>query len=376
MALRAIVIGTGWAGEGHTQALQSANVDVVAICGRREDVARTVASRLGVGEVRLDWRSAISHLKPDIVSIATPGGPHREMVEAAAQQGCHIFCDKPMGANAADARAMLAAVRRANVKHAYGATSCLEPVFSVAHALIADGAVGTLTDIDVQVRMGLPTLLPYSWFHDLSQGGGMLNQIFTHGLAQVKFVTDGRPFAVMGEARCLVGEAPVARPIHDFRDWFKPVADINDRTVWRTADADTEYSAIMRLSLAGEKSATARFVGSLNAQSPEGGRFEIYGTKGTLLITGSGDAKAILHRDATSHDWRQVSVPPVHASWWLSGDSNEQHNWKATIQQFVADIRGEASAFYPSFDDGCEASEIIDVIRSGAGWSAVKSMYA
>lgn len=134
MALRAIVIGTGWAGEGHTRALQAANVEVVAICGRRAEIAQAVASRLGVGEVRLDWRGAISELKPDIVAIATPGGPHREMTEAAAKEGCHIFCDKPMGVNAEDARAMLAAARRANVKHAYGATGCLEPVApSCAH---------------------------------------------------------------------------------------------------------------------------------------------------------------------------------------------------------------------------------------------------
>ena len=75
--------------------------------------------------------------------------------------------------------------------------------------------MGKLTGLDVEVRMGLSTLLPYSWFHDLSQGGGMLNQIFTHGLAQVKFVTDGRAREVVGEARCLVPRAPVAKTIHD-----------------------------------------------------------------------------------------------------------------------------------------------------------------
>jgi ketol-acid reductoisomerase len=33
MALRAVVIGTGWAGEGHTTALREAGVDVMAMCG-------------------------------------------------------------------------------------------------------------------------------------------------------------------------------------------------------------------------------------------------------------------------------------------------------------------------------------------------------
>lgn len=34
MQLRAIVIGAGWAGEGHTLALRSAGVEVVALSGR------------------------------------------------------------------------------------------------------------------------------------------------------------------------------------------------------------------------------------------------------------------------------------------------------------------------------------------------------
>jgi predicted dehydrogenase len=374
--LRAFVIGTGWAGEGHTLALQAADVDVVAVCGRKADVAQALASRMGVAEVRLDWRSALSELKPDIVAIATPGGPHREMAEAAAQEGCHIFCDKPMGVNAADARAMLAAARRANVKHAYGATSCLEPVFEVVRTLLADGAVGKLTGIDVQTHMGLSRLLPYSWFHQLSQGGGMLNQIFTHALAQVLFVSGGRPRQVMGEARCLVPQAPLGPTIHDFRQWFSPVPEVNDGTVWRPVDADTEYSAMMHVSLPEGEAVTARFYGSLTAHSRDGGLFALHGTKGTLAIIGGGDAKAILLRDVTRDDWLEVPVPPVAESWWLATDSNEQHNWKAVARRFVADIRGEAQAFYPTFDDGWEASEIIDIVRGGAGWTAIPARSA
>lgn len=371
MGLRAVVIGTGWAAEGHAQALQAADTEVVAICGRTPERARALAARLDIDGVRLDWRNALSELKPDIVAIATPGGPHREMAVAAAQEDCHIFCDKPMGVNAADARAMLSAVLKARVKHAYGATSCLEPAFSFLRTLVGEGAVGALTGIDVQSHMGLSNLLPYSWFHQLSQGGGMLNQIFTHGLAQVLFVTDGRPREVVGEARCLVPRAPVGPTIHDFRQWFTPVSHVNAETVWREADADTEYSVMMRLALSSGESVTSRFYGSLNALSPDSGRFALYGSKGTLVMTGTGYAKVIHHRDVTREGWHQLSIPPVDEPGWLATDSNEQRNWKAAVRRFVADIRGQATSFYPTFEDGCEASEIIEIVRNGAGWTPV-----
>jgi predicted dehydrogenase len=46
--LRAVVVGAGWAGEGHTKALQWCGVEVVAICGRQQAVVQEVANRLGV----------------------------------------------------------------------------------------------------------------------------------------------------------------------------------------------------------------------------------------------------------------------------------------------------------------------------------------
>ena len=123
MTLRAVVIGTGWAGEGHTLALRAAGVNVVALCGRSPEPANAMAQTMGIEDVRFDWRQAIEELRPDIVSIATPAAPHQGMVEFAAQQGCHILCEKPLGVNATEARAMLAAVEQAGIKHAYASTS-------------------------------------------------------------------------------------------------------------------------------------------------------------------------------------------------------------------------------------------------------------
>jgi glutamyl-tRNA reductase len=40
MAVQAVVIGTGWAGEGHIRGLQAAGVEVVALCGRTPEPAR------------------------------------------------------------------------------------------------------------------------------------------------------------------------------------------------------------------------------------------------------------------------------------------------------------------------------------------------
>ena len=125
--MRGLVIGTGFAGEGYVTALRRSDVEVVALCGRSAEPARALGDRLGIADVRLDWRSAIDELVPDVVVIATPAAPHREMVEFAASRGAHVVCEKPLGRTAEEARRMLEYVETAGVRHAYGGTTRYAP---------------------------------------------------------------------------------------------------------------------------------------------------------------------------------------------------------------------------------------------------------
>src|SRR5205823_4485222 len=102
--VRAVVVGAGWAGEGHTLALRHCGVEVVAICARRPEVVRAVADRLEVPEASTDWRGTLERVRPEIVSLATPAALRGEVVDAATDLGCHVLCDKPLAATAGEAR--------------------------------------------------------------------------------------------------------------------------------------------------------------------------------------------------------------------------------------------------------------------------------
>src|SRR5687767_264985 len=52
----------------------------------------------------------------DAVYIALPNTMHREYTERAAAAGIHVLCEKPMATSSRDCRAMIEAVRSANVK--------------------------------------------------------------------------------------------------------------------------------------------------------------------------------------------------------------------------------------------------------------------
>ena len=74
--LKVLVVGTGFAGKGHVQAFRAAGAEIVGMVGRTPDVVEQVGQSLDIPVTGTDLEHALAVLKPDIVSVATPGGAH------------------------------------------------------------------------------------------------------------------------------------------------------------------------------------------------------------------------------------------------------------------------------------------------------------
>jgi predicted dehydrogenase len=378
MTLRAIIIGTGWAGEGHSRALQAVGVEVVALCGRTPDPTEALAAKLGVKEVRFDWRTALAEFRPDLVTIATSAAPHREMAVAAAEAGCHVVCEKPLAVNAVEAQEMLDTVERAGVKHGYAATGCYGAPYLHVRTLLAQGLIGQVREIEYLLHLGsLPPTLPYSWFHQLKEGGGMLNNVFTHQLQQVLLMTGGTIMAAMGATRCHLDRAPVGPPLHDFRQLFSSVLTAEQAVAaeWRPCDSDFGYTVLAQLQLPDGQTATALFAMPVGANHPHPTNVTLHGTSGTLYLGGTPGSfwpnTSIQHFDPAGGGWTELVIPQEVVDALPPEEDNVQRQWNQFFKEFVADVRGEGDQGYPTFRDGWVAVEVMDIARSGRGWTGV-----
>jgi predicted dehydrogenase len=374
MALRAIVIGAGWAGEGHVVGLRDAGVEVVALCGRTPEPAYKRAAQLGVDAVRFDWRAAIEEFRPDIVTIGVPGAPHREMAEFAAQAGCHIVCEKPLATNAADARAMLAAVERAGVKHAYAATGCYSSAVIHVQALIAQGAIGQLREVESYARFNIPSTLPYCWFYSLEEGGGLLNNIFVHKLAQALRASSGVVRAAAGERRASDTPVPVGPQIHDVRELFSPIEgwDPAQAIEWRQADADFAYTVLARMRTPDGNDVNGLFRASIYGSIPQPEYLAFHGDTGSLLMRGEHGEPDTIRRFVTERGaWEDVPIPPEVIAAQPTTEDLVQRCWNQFFREFAADVRGEGYAGYPTFHDGWAATEIVEIALAQRGWTAL-----
>ncbi|MEZ4674444.1 MAG: Gfo/Idh/MocA family oxidoreductase [Caldilineaceae bacterium] len=223
--LRALILGAGYAGEGHTLALQRAGVDVVAMASRTLSSCQETAKRLNIPNAGTDWRTMLVEHNPDIVALATPGGTHLEMASAAIAIGCHVYCDKPLALTGEEARQLYHLAQQHGVKTAYAASYRYQPQTLYAKELVQQGVLGALWEVECVSHYNWPRLMPYGWPHRLDQGGGRLNNNFTHKLAIVQNIVSGtgcgEVLAAMGETRNDLRSVPVAHKIHDFRNYFK-----------------------------------------------------------------------------------------------------------------------------------------------------------
>jgi len=87
-----------------------------ALCGRDEAGVKEAAAKFGWESYETSWEALLQREDIDLVDITAPSDAHREIVEAAAQAGKHVFCEKPLALNLEDSVAMWRAAEKAGIK--------------------------------------------------------------------------------------------------------------------------------------------------------------------------------------------------------------------------------------------------------------------
>lgn len=373
--LRALILGAGYAGEGHTLALRRAGVDVIGMASRTADSCQATAKRLAIPHASTDWRALLAELKPDIVAVATPGNTHLEMAAVALAAGCHVYCDKPLALTAPDARQLYQIAKANGLKTAYAASYRYQPQALYARQLVQQGVLGAINEVECVSHYNWPKLMPFGWPHRLDLGGGRLNNNFTHKLAIVQTIVGGEILAAMGETRNDLRRVPVASKVHDFRDYFKQVLTPEEaaKGEWAAVDSDWSYTVLVRL---GQREAvldqavSATFRHSALNFGKNADYVAVYGEKGVLHIEGAYTQGSMHLR--TGDAWEELTIPAaIHAALPPEPD-HSQRNWDQLAREFVADIRGEGYSGYPTFRDGWMHQQVIDNVRSGQGWSKIE----
>ena len=157
------MIGSGLMAKSHTMGYR--NVESVygttpfrprfaVLVDASEDLARRGAESLGYVRYTTDWRDALTDPDIEIVDIVTPNFLHFDIAMAAIEAGKHVYCEKPLALNAADARQMYEAAEKAGVKTLVGFNYLRNPAIAEARRLISSGVLGDIWTTSRPVRSG------------------------------------------------------------------------------------------------------------------------------------------------------------------------------------------------------------------------------
>ena len=373
--LKVLISGTGFAGQGHADAFRGYGVEVVGIVGRTASVVKEVAELKGIPYFGTDWQQALNDCKPDIASIATPGGAHHESISQAIVHGCHVFSDKPLSTSGESAAELYKLAKEFNVKTAFASSFRHMPHVIQAKRLVARGAIGEPVEAEFISHFNLEREIPFGWSHRKEDGGGRLNNNFTHMISIATAVLGEKIVSIIGEVRDDLGKAPIVKGVHNFKSRRDHIPeDLTDPSIqWGESNVEWSYTVLAQIeSKLAEKPVSVLFKhGGLNPRYNED-HIVFYGTKGAIYIKGHYGMGPLYTWN--NNAWQEVPIPQDIIDNQPKVDGDTERNWHYLVREFVKDIKGEPYEDYQTFKDGSLYQQLIDIIRLNHNWTNVLNL--
>jgi predicted dehydrogenase len=332
---------------------------LVAIAGRNEAGVKAAAARYGFATHHTDWRRLVADPAVELLDNGGSNDIHAAPCIAAAEAGKHLLCEKPMARDAAEAKQMLDAARRAGVKHMVAFNYRFVPAVRLAHDLIRDGRLGEIRHFRAAYLQDWLTdpESPRTWrLAKDTAGSGALGDLGSHIIDLARFLV-GEPRAVLALTKTFIEERPLLGGGGRGR-----------------VDVDDAFAAVVEMEggCLGTLEATRFALGRKNHQV-----FEINGSLGSLSFDLERLNELKVHWAAGgpggTGGWTEVLVTepshPFIANWWPPGHIlGWEHTFVHEIAHLLDAIANDrpVAPFGATFDDGYRNAVISDAILESA----------
>jgi predicted dehydrogenase len=203
-------LGTGWIGRHRMEAIVATGmVEVAGIADPSAEMAAE-AARLAPEAPVVEGLEALLALGLDGLVIATPSALHAGQSIAALEAGVAVFCQKPLGRTAEEARAVVEAARRADRLLSVDFSYRYQQGTQAVAELVRSGALGRVFAADLVFHNAYGPDKP--WFYDKSfSGGGCVMDLGVH-LVDLALWALGFPEVVDVRSQLFAGGAPLTDP--------------------------------------------------------------------------------------------------------------------------------------------------------------------
>jgi len=361
------LVGYGFMGRTHSNAYRQApvffdlpyTIGLKAVCARNPERAQAFASNWGYESVESDWRKLIERKDIDIIDIASPNDTHHEIAIEAAKAGKMVLCEKPLGRNAKEAKAMVDAVEKAKVANMVWYNYRRVPAVVLLKNLIDEGRLGRIFHYrtvflqDWTISQDLPQGGEGLWRLDASvAGSGVTGDLLAHNIDTALWLNGGIKEVVA------MTETFIKERKHNLTGQVQPV-NIDDASLFLCRFANgslasfeaTRYArghkALYTLEINGEKASAKWDLHDLH-------RLEWFDHSDEGRLRG----------------WRSIHITdgdhPYMKNWWVPGlQIGYEHTFTHQVADFLKAI-AEGKEAAPTFRDGLAADYVTDAVLQSA----------
>jgi predicted dehydrogenase len=360
--IRTAVLGTGFMGRVHLEALRRTEfVEIAAIAGRNAAAAEKLGAAFGVP--RMETETILRDSSIDAVHICTPNAQHFPMAKAALLAEKHVLCEKPLATTVEEARELVDLAK----KHKLCAAVCHNlryyPMVQQMRSMRDAGELGEV--LVAQGTYSQDWLLydtDWNWRVDAKAGGPLrcMADIGSHWFDTIEHVTGLRVTSLCADLQTF--HKTRKQPKHSVETFAGKTLHPNDY-IETPVDTEDFGAVIFRL---GERARGAMTASQVSAGRKNGLSVEIYGSKASvawaqerpdeLWMGNRNSANRIMIKDPS------LMTDQARGFADLPGGHSEGYNdtFKQVFRRFYASIADPSTpAEYPQFTDGLRQMVIL-----------------
>jgi len=139
--VRVGIVGSKFAADFHADSYaRNERAEVVAVAAI--DNLEEISKRWNIPDTYLDYNEMMRRTDIDLISVCVPNFLHHDVVLAAAKNGKHVLCEKPLATASADAEEMIRACADAGVKLVYAEDWIFSPSLRRVETILQEGGIG------------------------------------------------------------------------------------------------------------------------------------------------------------------------------------------------------------------------------------------
>ncbi|WP_419913796.1 Gfo/Idh/MocA family protein [Hoeflea sp.] len=366
----AAVVGTGFIGTVHAEALRRLGVKVTGLLGSSPERAKARADQIGIGKAYESLDQLLEDPAVNVVHVTSPNRFHFEQVKQILAAGRHVVCEKPLAVSSEESAELVKLAANSGLVAAVNYNIRFYPLNQHAHHMVRGGDLGEIRLITghyLQDWLLLDT--DWNWRLDPKEGGALraVGDIGTHWIDLTSFISGQKVTAVFAELSTFIKtrRQPVG-PVETFSQGG------GGETVERQMDTDDAALILLRYANGAR--------GSLSVSQVSAGRknslqWEIDGSQSAaswhsespdhLWIGHRGRPNEILHRDASLMNEigaAAAGLPGGH----VEGFADTFYAMYRNVYGAVAAGGPPEKPLYATFEDGHEEMLICDAVLRSA----------